>query len=118
MMRRRSSPGKGSAAIEVDRNANALFALTLIRAYSDAAHQNEPAYGDRVAGTLLSVFRTAGGCRSALASCVYHAEPWRMLQCTIRARARESSVPILESRALSPPITSRRSRAIVRWSGK
>src|SRR5690349_16223316 len=58
--------GEGVCSDEVDRNANALFALTLVRAYSDAGRQDEPAHGDRVARTLYSVFRAAGGRRAAL----------------------------------------------------
>jgi len=57
--------GEGIRSREVDRNANALSAPTLIRAYSDAGHHDEPAHGDRVAG-LHSAFRTAGGRRAAL----------------------------------------------------
>src|SRR6516162_4214334 len=44
--------GKGVGCHKVDRNANSLPTLPLGCADPDAAHQDEPAYGDRVAGAF------------------------------------------------------------------
>src|SRR5207248_1678007 len=103
---------EGIRSREVDRNANALSAPTLIRAYSDAGHHDEPAHGDRVAG-LHSAFRTAGGRRAALG----HASTMPSRGECCNALLRPPRGGMLFRRGPSPLIRAGGSRAIVHWRG-
>src|SRR5215472_8388002 len=57
--------GESVGCHKVDGDTNPLPALPLARADSDAAHQDEPAYGDRVAGAFCLCCEMGAG-RAAL----------------------------------------------------
>jgi hypothetical protein len=53
--------GERVCRLKVNRNANALPAVSLARAYPDLAHEDKSAHGDRIAGTFCRDCRAEMG---------------------------------------------------------